>query len=72
MNLAKLAQLTNVSVSTVSKAFSDINLSCIKMHLDEVCDTALDLLYQKIEGNQNTAKRSVSIIREFSLGESLL
>ena len=55
-----------------SVPYSDIKLSSIKMHLDEVCDTALDLLYQKIEGSQNTAKRSVSIIREFSQGESLL
>jgi len=54
-----------------SVPYSDIKLSSIKMHLDEVCDTALDLLYQKIEGSQNTAKRSVSIIREFSQGESL-
>ena len=55
-----------------SVPYSDIKLSSIKMHLDEVCDTALDLLYQKIDGSQNTAKRSVSIIREFSQGESLL
>ena len=55
-----------------SVPYSDIKLSCIKMHLDEVCDTALDLLYQKIDGNHNKAKRSVSIIREFLTGESLL
>ncbi len=55
-----------------SVPYSDIKLSCIKMHLDEVCDTALDLLFKKIEGNQSKAKRSVSIIREFAVGESLL
>ena len=55
-----------------SVPYSDIKLSCIKMHLDEVCDTALDLLYKKIEGMQSNAKRSVSIIREFLTGDSLL
>ena len=55
-----------------SVPYSDIKLSCIKMHLDEVCDTALDLLYKKFEVNNNNAKRSVSIIREFMVGESLL
>ena len=52
--------------------YSDIKLSCIKMHLGEVCDTALDLLYKKIEGNHSNAKLSVNIIREFLVGESLL
>ena len=54
-----------------SVPYSDIKLSCIKMHLDEVCDTALDLLYKKIEGKQGNAKRSVNIIREFLISESL-
>ncbi len=54
-----------------SVPYSDIKLSCIKMHLDEVCDTALDLLYKKIELKQNNAKRSVNIVREFQIGESL-
>ena len=54
-----------------SVPYSDIKLSCIRMHLDEVCDTALDLLYKKIEKNYTKAKRSVSIIREFVTGQSL-
>ena len=54
-----------------SVPYSDIKLSCIRMHLDEVCDTALDLLYKKIEKNYIKAKRSVNIIREFVTGQSL-
>ena len=55
-----------------SVPYSDIELSCIKMHLDEVCATALDLLYQKIEKSYIKAKRSVTIIREFKKGESVI
>lgn len=52
--------------------YSDIKLSCIKMHLDEVCATALDLLYQKIEKKYIKAKRSITVTREFQKGESVL
>ncbi|MBQ2932129.1 MAG: LacI family DNA-binding transcriptional regulator [Clostridia bacterium] len=51
--------------------YSDVRLSSIKMHVEEVCDTALNLLYQKIEKNHIKVKRSVNVIREFSKGESL-
>ncbi len=51
--------------------YSDIKLSTIKMHLDEVCVTALDLLYQKIEKKYIKVKRSVTVIREFEKGESV-
>lgn len=53
-----------------SVPYSDIKLSCIKMHLDEVCVTALDLLYQKIEKKYIKAKRSVTVTREFQKGET--
>ena len=54
-----------------SVPYSDIELSCIKMHLDEVCIIALDLLYQKIEGKNPVPKRCVTVTREFMIGESL-
>jgi len=52
--------------------YSDIKLSCIKMHLDEVCATALQLLYQKIEKKFIKAKRSITVIREFDKGETII
>lgn len=54
-----------------SVPYSDIKLSTIKMHLDEVCVTALDLLYQKIEKKYIRVKRSVTVVREFQKGESI-
>ena len=55
-----------------SVPYSNIKLSCIKMHLDEVCSTALDLLYDKINKKHIIAKRSVTITREFVTGETVL
>lgn len=55
-----------------SVPYSDINLACIKMHLDDVCATALDLLYRKIEKRYIKAKRSVTISREFEKGETVI
>ena len=55
-----------------SVPYSDINLACIKMHLDDVCATALDLLYRKIEKRYIKAKRSVTISREFKKGETVI
>ena len=52
--------------------YCDSKFSSIKMHLDEVCATALELLYQKIEKKFFTAKRTVTVIREFEKGETIL
>ena len=46
-------------------------VSCIKMHLDELSSTAIDLLYQKIRKPHIRTKHSVSVIREFSHGETI-
>ena len=54
-----------------SVPYSDIKMSCIKMHLDEVCATALDLLFQKIEKKHIKAKRTLTITRQFLKGETI-
>lgn len=51
--------------------YSDRELSCIKMHLDELSATAIDLLYQKIRRSYVKTKHSVSVIRQFSPGETI-
>lgn len=54
-----------------SVPYSDIELASIKMHLNEVCATALNILYQKIEKKFIKAKRSVTISREFNKGKTI-
>lgn len=54
-----------------SAPYSDIELSSIKMHLNDVCATALNILYQKIEKKFIKAKRSITISREFNKGKSI-
>lgn len=54
-----------------SVPYSDTKMSCIKMHLDEVCATALDLLFQKIEKKHIKAKRTLTITRQFLKGETI-
>jgi len=55
-----------------SVPYSDIKLSCIKMHLEEVCTIALDLLYQRIDKKNLMPKRCITVTREFSKGESII
>lgn len=54
-----------------SVPYSDLKLSSIKMHFDELCATALDILYQKIEKKYIRAKRSITVTREFDKGETI-
>ena len=51
--------------------YSDRELSCIRMHLNELSATAIDLLYQKIRRSYVKTKHSVSVIREFSHGQTV-
>ncbi len=51
--------------------YSDRELSCIRMHLDELSATAIDLLYQKIRRSYVKTKHSVSVIRQFSPGQTV-
>ncbi len=52
--------------------YSDLKLSSIKMHFDELCATALDILYQKIEKKYIRAKRCITVTREFDIGETII
>ncbi len=54
-----------------SDPYSDLKLSSIKMHFDELCATALDILYQKIEKKYIRAKRCITVTREFDKGETI-
>ena len=54
-----------------SVPYSDIRLSCIKMHLDELCAVAIDLLYRKIENSYITTRQVISVKREFVREESV-
>lgn len=51
--------------------FSEKSLSCIKMHLDELSHQAIDLLYRKIESGNAAPKHELTVIREFSAGETI-
>ncbi len=46
-------------------------LSCIRTHINEQCASATELLFAKLRKGYSRAKRSVSVIREFSVGETI-
>lgn len=51
--------------------FSENSLSCIRMHLDELSHQAIDLLYRKIESENIVPKHELTVIREYSHGETV-
>ena len=54
-----------------SVPYSDINLSCIKMHLEDLCTIAADLLFQKIEKNYIKTKQTITVTRKFTKRDSI-
>ena len=54
-----------------SMPYSDVNLSSIKMHLDDLCAIATDLLFQKMEKSYIKIKQSITVTREFVKGDSI-
>ena len=54
-----------------SVPYSDIHLSCIKMHSDDLCAIATDLLFQKIEKNYIKTKQTITVTRKFTKRESI-
>ncbi len=51
--------------------YSQNKLSCIKMHLDELSNEAVGLIYRKIEESTSSPKHEITVIREFSRGETI-
>ena len=51
--------------------YSDKKLSSIKMHLDELSHSAVEMLYKKIEGGGQSPRVEMTVIREFSVGETV-
>lgn len=47
------------------------DLSCIRMHIEELCASATELLFAKLRKGHIRIKRSVSVIREFSHGDTV-
>jgi len=55
-----------------SAPYADMKLSCIKMHLDELCTIAIDLLNHKLDRRFSNTRQSISVAREFVRGDSVL
>lgn len=51
--------------------YSDMKLACIKMHLDELCAIAIELLNKKLESSYFRTRQMISVSREFDKGESI-
>lgn len=51
--------------------YSDISLSAIKMHLDDLCTIAADLLFQKIEKSYIKTKQTITVTRKFVQNDSI-
>lgn len=51
--------------------YRERTLSCIRTHISEQCASATELLFAKLRKGYSRAKRSVSVIREFSVGETI-
>ena len=51
--------------------YSDKNLSCIKMHLNELSCIAIDLLYQRIKRGYIKIDQEISVTRKFEPGNTV-
>lgn len=51
--------------------YREKRLSCIRTHIEEQCASAIELLFAKLRKGHSRAKRSISITREFSQGETI-
>ncbi len=51
--------------------YSDCQLSCIRLHLDELSREAVSLLYRKIDESTASPKHEITVIREFFEGETI-
>lgn len=51
--------------------YTDVSLSCIKMHLDDLSTITTDLLFQKIEKGYIKTKQTITVTREFQKNGSV-
>lgn len=51
--------------------YNDTDLTCIKIHLDELCSEAIHLLYRTFTKRYTISKHTITVRREFHLGKSL-
>jgi LacI family transcriptional regulator len=51
--------------------YSDKNLSSIKMHLDELSHSAVEMLYKKMESGGQSPRFEMTVIREFDVGQTV-
>ncbi len=51
--------------------YSEKSMSSIKMHLDELSHSAIDMLYKKMEEKAQSPRIEMTVIREFSVGETV-
>lgn len=52
--------------------YADMQLCCIKMHLDELCAISMDVLNRKLDRRFVKTRQSISVSREFVKGDSVL
>ena len=71
-NLAVPRDLSLICMDDIQVTqYSEKSPSCIRLHLDELSHQAIDLLYRKIESENTAPKHELTVIREFSLGETV-
>ncbi|MBQ9097403.1 MAG: LacI family DNA-binding transcriptional regulator [Clostridia bacterium] len=55
----------------VSQPYSDVELACIKMHLDMMSSEAVNLLYRMMENKYEMIKQVITVTRQFEQGKSI-
>ncbi len=51
--------------------YSERKLSSVKMHLDELSHSAVEMLYKKMDSSAQSPKCEITVIREFCRGETV-
>lgn len=54
-----------------SAPYLDVEMSCIKMHIDELCSEAIRLLYRSFDSRYGKTKYMITVEREFIIGKSI-
>ncbi len=51
--------------------YGNMHLSCIKMHIEELCSEAIHLLYRILARHNSVSKHTITVERQFFEGESI-
>jgi len=51
--------------------YGNLNVSCIKMQLEEICSETIHLLYRILAKRQRVSKHTITVERQFSEGETI-